>query len=423
MKHLFKTGLTPELLMVVLGFFLVPQVSQAEIVLVNPIDSGSITTTHLGGDTITLVETGESAFVQISGGYYAGHIGYDPDLEVFSSGLDLDPVDGSDHRSYLVSGVATYGAVAGLNYASMDLDVDGIYETVVEFNFGDSITDTSDDLITRYAYDDTGAYLRVSDAFSIPEPDTVIIEQVQITGQADYGTGQGQTFLLPAGERVTAIQLHIGSVGSGGGSIFIRLWEVTGSPGSYSGRASAQPVATGTLNKSDVSGTPNWFTIILEQSYTNNAPDSVYMVFEIELLTSGSEGWNNYSYSNQEPYDGGHSVYWTGSQYAIRDGQDLTFRILNSAPTEGPEIAVPEISFENITWHATYNARTVVSLRETDEDYFYYLHASDSLSDPQSEWEIIDGAPGRSGREIYFNEYYISAPEKRFFRISRELIE
>jgi hypothetical protein len=33
----------------------------------------------------------------------------------------------------------------------------------------------------------------------------IVIEQSDITGEADYGTGQGQSFLLPAGATVAAI--------------------------------------------------------------------------------------------------------------------------------------------------------------------------------------------------------------------------
>ena len=190
MKYVFKIKLTHKLLIGFFGFFFVSQASQAEIILVDTIDSPSITTTHVGGDTITLIRsTGENGVVQISGGYFAGHIGYDTNLGVFSSGMDLNPVDGSDGRSYLVSGVATNGAVAGLNYASMDLDVDGIYETVVEFNFGDSLADTTDDVITRYAYDNTGAYLRVTDAFldGTPAPAVPVpIVEIEFTPASQY---------------------------------------------------------------------------------------------------------------------------------------------------------------------------------------------------------------------------------------------
>ena len=70
-----------------------------------------------------------------------------------------------------------------------------------------------------------------------------VVEQTVITGEADYGTGAGQSFLLPAGETVSAIQLHIGSVGNGGGSITVRLWKATGAPGSYFTRLDSQPVA------------------------------------------------------------------------------------------------------------------------------------------------------------------------------------
>jgi hypothetical protein len=160
----------------------------------------------------------------------------------------------------------------------------------------------------------------------------IIIEQSDITGEADYGTGQGQSFLLPAGATVAAIQLHIGSVDNGGGSVSLQLWEVTDDSDSNFTRIGNEPVATGTLDRSDVSEAPAWFTITLDTPYTNETGSAVYLVFEIELLTSGDDGWNNYSFSNLSSYSEGHLIYWTGSYYAISDGEDLTFRILDASP-------------------------------------------------------------------------------------------
>lgn len=160
----------------------------------------------------------------------------------------------------------------------------------------------------------------------------IVIEQSDITGEADYGTGQGQSFLLPAGATVAAIQLHISSIDNGGGSVLLQLWEATGGPDSHSTRIGSQPVATGTLDRSDVSEAPGWFTITLDAPYTNETGSSVYLAFEMELLTSGNGGWNNYSFSNLNSYNGGHLTSWTGSYYAISAGEDLTFRILDAAP-------------------------------------------------------------------------------------------
>jgi hypothetical protein len=167
-------------------------------------------------------------------------------------------------------------------------------------------------------------------SFTTAAHGNIIIEQSDITGEADYGTGQGQSFLLPAGATVAAIQLHIGSIDNGGGSVSLQLWEATGDPNSHSTRIGTQPIATGTLDRSDVLEAPDWFTITLDTPYTNETGSSVYLAFEIELLTSGNDGWNNYTFSNLSSYSEGHLISWTGNYYVISAGEDLTFRILDT---------------------------------------------------------------------------------------------
>jgi hypothetical protein len=242
----------------------------------------------------------------------------------------------------------------------------------------------------------------------------IVIEQSDIVGVADYGTGQGQSFLLPPGATAGSIQLHIGSVGNDGGSIRVRLWEATGGPGSYFTRIGSVPVATGILDGSVVSGTPDWFTIVFDQPYTNRTSSSVYLVFEMELLTSGREGWNDYSYSNLNSYSGGHSVYWTGSRYAIQDGQDLTFRILDS----GPGISVPQPRVEIQVTPASESklAEVAILVFESAEGYDYSGYFSYDLSTPRDQWTHLDTDKG-GYTYIKWKIFHTNLPPSQFFYV------
>jgi hypothetical protein len=244
----------------------------------------------------------------------------------------------------------------------------------------------------------------------------IVVEQSVITGAADYGSGAGQSFLLPAGETVSAIQLHISSVGNGGGSIEVQLWRASGAPGSYFTRLDSDPVASGLLDRADVAGTPDWFTILLDEPVTNNGRDPIYLVFEMELLTSGSAGWNNYSYSNQNSYDGGHSVYWSewnGNQYVIRDGQDLTFRILDELP-EGNEIPIPKLEFSFEPAAPGRLASSEVLIRESVVGYEYTCFISEDLNLPRDQWDEMWTEIGYGG-PINWGVGYGNAPTSVFF--------
>lgn len=250
----------------------------------------------------------------------------------------------------------------------------------------------------------------------------VVVEQTVITGEADYGTGAGQSFLLPAGQTVSAIELHIGSVGNGGGTIEVRLWRATGAPGAYFTRMDSQPIASGVLDRSDVSGQPNWFTITLDNSFTNSGRDPVYLVFEIELLTSGSSGWNNYSFSNLNSYSGGHRVYWSGSQYVINDGVDLTFRILDSPPASAIEIAQPSISYERVEGNPYVVGRIELRVDNTQPGYFYSLLVTEDLSIPIEFWDDWGGEEGNGGI-VNWPIASGSLPDQQFFVIKATPIE
>lgn len=248
-----------------------------------------------------------------------------------------------------------------------------------------------------------------------------MIEQSIISGEADYGSGQGQSFLLPPGGTAGAIQLHIGSVGNNGGSIHVRMWEATGAPGSYFTRVGTAPVAEGTLDRSDVFGTPGWFTISLDVPYTNATGTEVYLVFEIELLTSGSGGWNNYSYSNLNSYSGGNSVFWNGSQYAIRDGQDLTFRILDD-PSAPPNPSFPKSSLTITVTPSVDDSTSYTSLTISDsiEGYKYTCYKTHDPSLPFEQWSKL--RPTRTGHGGSLNwSYRVSTQlQAEFFLVKPE---
>jgi probable HAF family extracellular repeat protein len=241
----------------------------------------------------------------------------------------------------------------------------------------------------------------------------IVIEQAAMTGAGDYGTGTGQSFLLPAGETVAAIQLHIDSVGNSAGSIQVHLWEATGGPGSHFTRLSNEPIAIGELDKSAISGTPDWFTIDLDQPFTNSGEEAVYLVFEIELLTSGSEGWNNYSYSDENSYNGGHSVYWHADNYVIRDGQDLTFRILNEAAEENI-IPIPKVEFFFDPAAPRRLASSEVLIRESVVGYEYTCFISEDLTLPRDQWDEMWTEIGYGG-PVNWGVGYGSVPSSVFF--------
>jgi len=244
----------------------------------------------------------------------------------------------------------------------------------------------------------------------------IVVEQNVITGAEDYGSGSGQSFLLPASETVSAIQLHIGSVGNGGGSIEVQLWRASGAPGSYFTRLDSQPITSGVLDRVDVADTPDWFTIPLEEVFTNNSQEPIYLVFEIELLTSGAGGWNNYSYSNQNSYSDGHSVYWSewnGNQYVIRDGQDLAFRILDG-PSGEDDIPLPKVEFSFEPAAPGRLASSEVLIRESVVGYEYTCFMSEDLNLPRDQWDKMWTEIGYGG-PVNWGVGYGSVPTSVFF--------
>jgi hypothetical protein len=246
----------------------------------------------------------------------------------------------------------------------------------------------------------------------------IVVEQTQITGKNDYGTGSGQSFLLAPGESVAAVELHIGSVGNGGGSVLVRLWEVSESSNSYLAKVGTDPLATGTLNRTSVSGTPNWFTVPLDRTYTNSSPEAIRLVFELELLTSGASGWNDYSFSNQNPYADGGAVYWDRYKERFidlnRENVDMAFRILGSVPE--PQPAWPLVEVEKIPESASEAASLEFFIRESVVGYDYTCFTTEDLATPLEEWHE-DFTETGNGRRLSWSFKIATSPRTLFIQI------
>lgn len=237
----------------------------------------------------------------------------------------------------------------------------------------------------------------------------IVIAQNVITAEADYGSLFGQSFLLPAGGKVSAIQLHIGSVGRGGGSALLRLWETDETPGRYLTRKGASPVATGSLDRERISVVPEWYTITLDQTYTNETGEPLPMVFDVELTTSGLGGWNDYSFSNLGSYADGDSVRWSINEYVIRDGEDLTFRVLDP----DPEVDIP---IPRMTIIAEPNA-TLVSILVYDsvKGFDYTLYQSNNLSSWREFFSLNATQSGNGGALVWGYKPLSGRPDKEYF--------
>jgi hypothetical protein len=180
-----------------------------------------------------------------------------------------------------------------------------------------------------------------------------------------------------------------------------------------------EPVATGTLDRSDVLEAPAWFTITLDTPYTNETDSSVYLVFEMELLTSGNGGWNNYSFSNLSSYNEGHLIYWMGNNYEISPGKDLTFRILDTppAPPAPNELSAPEVEISFTPAAPDRSASVDVLIRDSVEGFDYTLYLTEDLLLPKENWDILGPSESGYGGVLNWGLSAIELPDQMFFYI------
>lgn len=249
----------------------------------------------------------------------------------------------------------------------------------------------------------------------------VVLQQEIVTGSADYGSGSGQTFLLPPGATAAVIQLHISSIGNGGGAFLLHLWETDGAFGTYASRKGNAPVATGAFTANEIGNVPGWITVYLDKPYVNESGGAVLLAFELELLSAGTGGWNDYSFSAQNSFAAGYAVYWENQLYAIRDGVDMTFRVLDAAP-EFPFVA-PRLKLDfSPPAKPGGLSKVVLQLGEWVPGYRYTCFSSEDLSLPKELWQrgsMIEATAKPPRWEIS----YSSMPGALFYFVEIEVPE
>lgn len=155
-------------------------VASAAVVVVDIPDAKNVIFSHMGADEWIFAFTGKGFTASLERSSGDGLLGFGSSSNLFTAGTDLNPVFGVNSTQYRNdSGFYTNGASPGVNYARLDLDADSVYETVVEFDFGPAFSDFSTHFITRYAYDDGGADLNISQAVTalnaVPEPSSALL--------------------------------------------------------------------------------------------------------------------------------------------------------------------------------------------------------------------------------------------------------
>lgn len=149
--------------------------AEADIVVVDPTDDATVTTSHLAGDVVLVNVIAADIFARLD--VVGGTFGVGAGGLAFSSGSDITVLTDDTSVVYL-STTFQSGAGTGINYVRMDMNFDSVFETVLEVDLGVETT-TADDFITRYAYDDGFSDLNVSDAVNaftgVPEPGTGVV--------------------------------------------------------------------------------------------------------------------------------------------------------------------------------------------------------------------------------------------------------
>lgn len=139
-------------------------------------------------DTIGLFRDGlfDTDFVARTSG--DGRVGFIIGPIGFTQGVDILPTGALPSLGYQDAGGNQGGALSSaLNYSRWDMDNNGVYETVIELSLGASAGIT-DDSITRYFYDDTGADLNIAPAVAagstaaVPEPSSFAILGLGLAG-------------------------------------------------------------------------------------------------------------------------------------------------------------------------------------------------------------------------------------------------
>ena len=161
----------------------------ASTIVVDPIDTRTLTTVHLGIDNLSLENSGGSSGVlSADSSVFLTEGGF---LPTFSQGRSI-PAAGQQRRTsviylfviqnpFFISVSFSGGAESGINYIRADLDQNFVYETVFELDFNGTES-RLDDVFTRFAYDSSGQSLDIPEAIAalngVPEPTSLVFASI-----------------------------------------------------------------------------------------------------------------------------------------------------------------------------------------------------------------------------------------------------
>lgn len=197
-------------------------------------------------------------------------------------------------------------------------------------------------------------------------------EQLLHSSYNDWGSGCGQVFVAGETGWLTGIQMVIED-NNNPGTIEIYLWHAD-----EQGKPTGEKLATAYFNKSSVtSPTADWYTALFDHPYAQIAGER--LAFTIELMTSGTTGWNEYGYVRSNSYQDGFRIgfYGGGSFYTYPD-EDWAFK---SLVIPQPELMCAMDSSSSF----------ILSVPASEPDAMYVL---ESAHDPNGVWSSVTSLQG-----------------------------
>jgi hypothetical protein len=208
-----------------------------------------------------------------------------------------------------------------------------------------------------------------------------VVDQSQTNqnNYGDWGNGSGQTFVAGKDGLVTGMQLLIEN-DDNPGTIEVYLWRTDGA-----GKPIEPSVARGFLDKTMVtSSSPTWYTIPFDEPYAQSDGES--LAWTIELLTSGTNGYNQYGYITEDVYTNGIGITYDPPWYWTYSYMDWAFKTL--------VIPAPELSCSMPT-----TASLLLSVLSSETDAEYVLQSRQDLS--QGTWSNVATNSGTTAPLIW----------------------
>ncbi len=234
----------------------------------------------------------------------------------------------------------------------------------------------------------------------VPAVFASVVDQSQTnkSGYADWGHGNGQTFVSKIDGILSGLQFLIED-NINPGTVEVYLWQTDDA-----GKPIEPKLATGYLNKTNITyPTPTWYTVEFDEPYAHSYGER--LAFTIFLVTSGTSGWNDYGYVDTDLYTNGFRINydapWNPGSFFSSPDSDWAFRTL--------VIPSPKLlcSMEN-------QANLTLSTVSSEPDAQYILQTRTNLT--HGMWSTITTNTGDDTILIW--NVPIEFDSQRFFRLN-----